>query len=286
MPELPEVETIANDLDRVLRGEVFSKIELIDKSKVLQTPFPQFKKKLVGARIKKVFRRAKMLVIETNHGLIIFHLKMTGQLIYVHKNKYIAGGHPIQSTGVNVPNTFTRLLFKFTNKGSLYFNDVRKFGWVKLVQPDEFTEISAKVGIEPLEKEFTLKFFETMLSRRGRVYIKAVLLEQKYLSGLGNIYVDEVLFRSKIRPTRSVESLRKLDIQKLWQSIPIILCHSIKERGTTFSNFIDASGQRGNFMKHLKVYGRGGKPCVICKKPLRKTRVAGRGSHWCEKCQK
>lgn len=286
MPELPEVETIANDLDTVLRGEVISKIDLIDKSKILHTPYQQFKKQLVSARVKKVFRRAKMLVIETNLGLIVFHLKMTGQLIYVHKNRFIAGGHPIKSTGVSVPNRFTRLVFSFTSKGKLYFNDLRKFGWVKLVNLEEFQKMSASVGIEPLEKDFTLIFFKTMLSRRRRALIKAVLLDQKHLSGLGNIYVDEVLFRSQIRPTRRVKSLKPLEIKKLWQSIPIILRHSIKERGTTFSNFIDASGQHGNFIKHLKVYGRGGRPCVVCKNSLRKTRVAGRGTHWCEKCQK
>ncbi len=286
MPELPEVETIATDLDQVLCHQVISDITLISSGKILKTPLSQFKKKLQGVRISRVFRRAKMLVIETSAGLIVIHLKMTGQLVYVSKKKVIAGGHPIQSTGLRVPNQFTHLVFSFTKGNILYFNDVRKFGWVILVTPEEFADMSRSVGLEPLGTDFTLDFFKNMLNRRSKTTIKAVLLDQKHLAGLGNIYVDEVLFRSGVRPSRIVGSITNQEIKKIWQAIPVVLRHSIKERGTTFSNFIDTSGLRGNFMKYLRVYGRAGQPCVVCGRPLRKTRVAGRGTHWCEKCQK
>lgn len=286
MPELPEVETVAQDLNAAISSKTFSAVELVDDSKVLQTPLPAFKKAVTGQSVKRVFRRAKMLVIELKHDVIVIHLKMTGQLIYVSKKKIIAGGHPIKSTGVDVPNKFTRLVFRFKDGNTLYFNDLRKFGWVRLMTKEAFAEIDRRSGLEPLGPGFTLTFFKNMLSRRGRAPIKAVLLDQKHLVGLGNIYVDEVLFRAKVRPARRVESLKPDEIKRIWQSIPIILNKSITERGTTFRNFLDPDGLEGNFVPHLKVYGRGNLPCKNCGRPLSKTRVAGRGTHWCEHCQK
>lgn len=286
MPELPEVETVANDLHHYLHGKIVSDVELIDSSKVLQTPFNIFKKKTVGKKIKKIFRRAKMVVVDLGESVVLVHLKMTGQLIYVSKKTIVAGGHPITSTGINVPNKFTRVIFDIKGQGKLYFNDLRKFGWVKLISAEEFSELDQRLGLEPFNKRFTLAFFKKILSRRGRAPIKAALLDQTHLVGLGNIYVDEVLFRSKVRPARRIESLTEAEIKRIWQSIPVILSHSIRQRGTTFSNFLDPDGLRGNFMHHLKVYGRQGKPCFVCGRALRKTRVAGRGTHWCENCQR
>lgn len=286
MPELPEVETIATDLNRQLVGKSITAIELIDKSKVLKTPLSEFKKRLSGARIKRIYRRAKMLVIESSSGLIVFHLKMTGQLIYISKKLVIAGGHPIASTGVSVPNKFTRLVFSLNNGGKLYFNDPRKFGWIKFMTPEEFRSVDEGVGIEPLSDTFTLEFFKNMLSRRSKAPIKAVLLDQKKLSGLGNIYVDETLFLARVRPDRRIASLTTPEIKAIFQAIPKILSHAVRERGTTFRNFTDPDGLKGNFVSFLKVYGRKGKPCARCGRSLTKSRVAGRGTHYCAHCQK
>lgn len=285
MPELPEVETIARDLDHYLPHKTIAAITVIPGSgTMLQTPIATLKKKLAGQKVSRVFRRAKMLIIETKDYALVFHLKMTGQLIYTEKKPLVAGGHPIISTGVTVPNKFTRVVFNFKPGGILYFNDIRKFGWLKLLTREEFKQLEAKTGIEPLSSAFTLNFFQKMVQGR-RAPIKAVLLDQKKLVGLGNIYVDEVLFRSQVRPHRLAASLQPAEIKRIWQSIPVVLKHSIKQRGTTFSNFLDPDGLRGNFMNFLKVYGRGQKACVVCGRPLRKTRVAGRGTHWCEHCQ-
>ena len=286
MPELPEVETIARDLNKQLNGQIIKDVSIIGSHNFLHSSFSQLQKAIVKNKVKRIFRRAKMLVIDCDSHLVLFHLKMTGQLIYTSKKTVLAGGHPIVSTGVTVPNKYTRLVISFSNGGILYFNDLRKFGWVKLLSKAEYTYLEKKLGIEPLESAFTLDFFKKMLVRRGRAPIKAVLLDQKYLVGLGNIYVDEVLYRSKVRPSRRTESLTNPEIKKIWQSIPVILRHSIKQRGTTFSNFLDPAGFKGNFMNFLKVYGRGNKPCVMCRRPLQKTRVAGRGTHWCSHCQK
>jgi formamidopyrimidine-DNA glycosylase len=286
MPELPEVETIARDLHIQIKGQVISNIAVIGNHNFLHNPISELKKVLVQSKVKRIYRRAKMLVIDCDSYLVLFHLKMTGQLIYTFKKTTLAGGHPIVSTGISVPNKYTRLIFNFKNGGVLYFNDLRKFGWVKLLTKEDFKKLEHTLGVEPLGSGFTLDFFKTMLGRRGRAPIKAVLLDQTHLVGLGNIYVDEVLFRSKVSPNRTTESLTVLEIKRIWQSIPVILNNSIKQRGTTFSNFLDPSGLKGNFMSFLKVYGRGKKPCLVCGRQLQKTRVAGRGTHWCEYCQK
>lgn len=286
MPELPEVETIAEDLNTQLKNQLITDITVIGDQKFLHTTIKELQQAVIGKNVRRIFRRAKMLVIDCGTEVILFHLKMTGQLIYTSKKITLAGGHPIISTGITVPNKHTRLVIRFNNHGKLYFNDIRKFGWVKSLNKKEYIQLEEKLGVEPLEADFTLDFFKNMLSRRGRTPIKAVLLDQKHLVGLGNIYVDEVLFRSLVRPSRLTESLSNIEIKKIWQSILVILRNSIKQRGTTFSNFVDSGGHKGKFMDFLKVYGRSGKPCLICGRLLQKTRLAGRGTHWCFFCQK
>ncbi len=285
MPELPEVETVATDLDRYLKGKTISSVRVVGTHKLLETAPAAFRKAVVGKKVKRIFRRAKMVVIDLGSDTIVIHLKMTGQLIYVLKQPLVAGGHPITSTGVTVPNKFTRVVFGFTNGGSLYFNDLRKFGWIRLMSAEEFADLDQKTGLEPLGRGFSRTFFKNMLSRRQRTPIKAALLDQTHLVGLGNIYVDEVLFRSKVLPTRSVASLKPADIEAIFKSVTAVLKQAIKQRGTTFSNFLDPDGLRGNFVSHLKVYGRQGRPCLDCGTPVKKIRTAGRGTHFCPRCQ-
>lgn len=286
MPELPEVETVARDLEKYLPGQLITAITSVGKNHgVLKTSLSTLRKQLVGQRIKRVFRRAKMVVIETNSRAIVIHLKMTGQLIYAQKKPLVAGGHPIISTGVIVPNRFTRVIISFKNGGTLYFNDLRKFGWLKLLNHEEFSKLDTTTGLEPLSKDFTPDFFKKLVKGR-RAPIKAILLDQKKLVGLGNIYVDEVLFKSRVRPQRLASSLTPIEIKRVYQAIPLILKHAIEQRGTTFSNFLDPKGLKGNFISFLQVYGRGKQNCLVCGRPLRKTKVASRGTHWCAHCQK
>ncbi len=285
MPELPEVETIASDLNAALRGQTISVVRRLGVRSVITSSWPAFSRVMRGAKVRRIFRRAKMLVIETPAGLVVIHLKMTGQLIYISKNIKLAGGHPILSTGVDVPNKHSRLVFEFKGGGRLYFNDLRKFGWVRLMSAEQFAETERGVGIEPLGPDFSLAFFKNMLQSRGGTTIKAVLLDQKKLAGLGNIYVDEALFDSRIKPDRRVATLTPAEIKRLQAAIPKILRHSIAQRGTTFRNFTDADGLKGSYMSFLKVYGRQGKPCRRCGTILHKIRVAGRGTHFCPRCQ-
>jgi formamidopyrimidine-DNA glycosylase len=286
MPELPEVETVANDLNQYLRGKIIARLELIGRHSLVKNSWPDFKKSLQGKKVLKVYRRAKMIVVALESGYLLFHLKMTGQLIYVLKKSLVAGGHPIASTGVAVPNKFTRLIFHFKNGGVLYFNDIRKFGWVKFLKNEAFEALDKATGLEPLSKEFTFKRFEEILQRRSRTSLKAALLDQKHLVGLGNIYVDEVLYNAGLSPKRLAGSLKEKEKIKLFKAIPLILKKSIARRGTTFSDFLDAQGRQGGFAALLKVYGRASLACPRCGAPIIKSRLAGRGTHWCKNCQK
>ncbi len=286
MPELPEVETIARDLNLYLKNQVIVRLEYRELGKMLRNPQSFFSRQVLKKKITNVFRRAKMLIIELNDGLLVFHLKMTGQLIYKNKKVLAVGGHPIVSTGIAVPNAFTHLTIHFKNGGVLYFNDIRKFGWVEYMNLKKYEEIEKKLGHEPFDKKLSFEIFSSLLTHRPRSSIKAALLDQKLIAGLGNIYVDEVLFKAHVRPQRKISTLNVKELKNIFIAIPVILNKSIKERGTTFSNFLDPNGLRGNFVKFLRVYGRKNEKCLVCGHTIQKIRVAGRGTHFCPHCQK
>jgi len=301
MPELPEVEIIVRDLDKKLKNRKIKEIKVLD-AKVLNSPVAKFREQIIGRIVKSVSRRAKMIIIELqdccsdkarpyqNRWLII-HLKMTGQLVFKSRKDIIAGGHPITGVGKRLPNKFTRVIFEFNSEcglgdGKLYFNDVRRFGWIKLVDDNELKDIVSDLGFEPLTKKFSLKKFKEILAHKQKTTIKQAIMDQKYLAGLGNIYADESLFAAGIKPMRKVKTLKQDEIKKLWRVIPKILKYAIKHRGTSFNDYVDAQGERGNFVKYLKVYGRAGGKCKKCGTIIKKTKLAGRGTHWCNMCQK
>jgi formamidopyrimidine-DNA glycosylase len=169
--------------------------------------------------------------------------------------------------------------------GRLYFNDQRKFGYLKIADAVEVARIKKEYGIEPLAKNFKRAALAKVIAGR-KTNIKAILLNQKLLAGVGNIYADEVLFLSGIRPNRSAVSLTPKEITALAKNLPLLLKKAIKHRGTTFNNYVDAHGRQGNFVNLLKVYGRVGRPCFRCGEAIKKTRVAGRGTNFCPHCQK
>lgn len=284
MPELPEVETIVSDLNEKLKNKKIVAVKSLDKKVFYLTS--RDVKNILGKKIKAVKRRAKMIIIELADSHLIIHLKMTGQLVYQTKTSLITGGHPIVNQDKKLPNKFSRVIFRFNNNGILYFNDVRRFGWIKLMARDKFIEFTGRLGVEPLSPDFTLEYFNKVLSRRSKTSIKKVLLDQKYISGIGNIYADESLFIARIKPFRKVNTLRAAEIKKLWQAIPKILKYAIKYRGTSFNDYVDAQGQAGNFVKYLKVYGRAEEKCRNCGGEVKKIKLGGRGTHWCDSCQK
>lgn len=280
------METIRRDLDLKLRGKKIRDIAT-DNPKMFTPNFNSVRRKVKGREIKKIERRAKMLIMGLNGGIfLLFHLKMTGQLVYVRQAKITAGGHPITGER-DLPNKFTHAIFYFNDKSILYFNDVRKFGYIKLVDGKGSEKIEAGIGIEPLEKEFTLKKFIELVKKYPRGKIKQVLMRQELIAGIGNIYSDEICFFAKVKPARTVASLSAADFKKLFQGIKKILQSAIKNRGTSFNTYVDARGEKGNFVPLLKVYGRAGAKCrrgdggVI-----KKIKLGGRSSCFCPVCQK
>jgi formamidopyrimidine-DNA glycosylase len=292
MPELPEVETLKRDLAKTIVGKKINRVSVLWPKTVKPLSVNLFIKNVSAKKITAVSRRAKMLVIDLSDGNhLLVHLKMTGQLIFKpkaknQKLKLIAGGHPQPGGMDNLPNSFTRLIFEFSDGTKLFFNDMRKFGWVRFVTPDDFQKASDNYGIEPLEKDFTFSFFNKVLERYPNRKIKQWLLDQKIISGLGNIYADESCFYAKILPTRIVGTLNQKEKKDLFTHIPKVLKLSISKKGTSFSDYVQLDGKAGQMIKWLKVYNKKNQSCQRCKGKIEKIKLNGRGTHFCPKCQK
>lgn len=284
MPELPEVETIRKGLE-VIRRKKISGVDVFVQKIIEPADLPI---RLVGQHITAVKRRGKLLILSLNGGnYLLIHLKMTGQLVYrPTRGALVVGGHPI--SGVEeVPNKFSHIHITFADGSKLYFNDVRRFGWFKIVDQEKLQQIESAYGPEPLDNQLSSELWLKILSAKKNLSVKKVLLDQKLIAGLGNIYVDEACFYTGIRPTRKVSSLKRPQKLELLKNIRKILNLSIKHGGTSFSNYRQVSGSMGNFIKYLKVYGRGGELCKQCRRTLiKKIKHAGRGTHYCPKCQR
>lgn len=278
MPELPEVETLRRELNRALRGQQFKRADILWLKTVAPHSTEKFNKLLRNKTITAVARRAKVLIFQLRPGdlNLLVHLKMTGQLVY----KNIVGGHPVD------PTKHTRAIFYLADRSQLLFNDLRKFGWLKLVTNTELAQTTDQVGVEPLSREFTLEKFVSLLQRYPRRPLKAFLLDQTLIAGLGNIYVDESCFLARILPMRPVGSLTSAESKKLHQAIIEILKLAISKKGTSARNYIRSTGERGGFVPYLNVYGRGAEKCKRCGHPISKIKFAGRGTHFCSHCQK
>jgi len=283
MPELPEVETIILDLKPEIEKKKILNIDVFNQGSINQ-PAEIFKKNLINKKIVAVSRRGKNIIFKLSQDYLVIHLKMTGQLVWRDKKGTKAGGHPIINVGQELPNKFTRVDIIFSN-GTLYFNDVRKFGWLRLLTKDQLDLYLLKLGAEPLGSDFSWEYFKNLYNGK-RITIKQALLDQTKIAGLGNIYVDEALWAAGIAPLKSAGNLSAVELKKLHKAIKDVLILSIKQRGTSFSDYRDGHGQKGNNMKFLKVYGRAGESCPKCKKLINKIKIGGRGTHWCDHCQK
>lgn len=290
MPELPEVQTIVNDLRPLLVNKFIIQIVTTDNrlSNLVSTKNQTL---INNQKIVDLFRRAKNLVIQlANNYYLVVHLKMTGQLIWLGNGQWLAGGHPTKDLTTNFqpewPNKSTRAIIKLSDNSQLFFNDIRKFGWLKLMSTQEWNDYQESLGIEPLDGHFSLIKLQSILAKRPKSRLKPLLLDQHYLVGLGNIYVDESLFTARLKPDRLAGSLKTSEIKKLQQSIISILTQAVAKRGTSFSDYRDGRGQRGNFSQQLQVYGRSQQKCLICGQPITKIKLAGRGTHFCSNCQK
>jgi formamidopyrimidine-DNA glycosylase len=287
MPELPEVETVRIGLSRLIIGKTVSDVSF-DWPKGFPNAKGDIDAFLRGAVIINVRRRAKVLLIElsTNYTLVI-HLKMTGQLVYRGEQQFGAG-HPNDSLIGVLPDKSTRVTFIFTDGTRLYFNDQRKFGWVRLIPTIEVENLDffKKVGPEPLNAEFTSDVFIARVMRRKSSGIKAVLLDQTVLAGIGNIYADESLWGAKIHPETKVLNVPKNKLKLLHSEIQYVLRLSIEKGGSTDKNYVNAEGRRGSYIDFARVFRKENSPCPRCSSTIIKTRVAGRGTHTCPVCQK
>lgn len=285
MPELPEVETIRKELAKFVVGKKIKQVEILHPS-AIKSNVKTFTASLEKKHIRKVGRVGKLLIFTISGGeFLLIHLKMTGQLIYRHKDFIIKGGHSL-SRPKEIPDKYIWVAWHFTDGSNLYFNDMRKFGYVKIVDAAEKERIMAAYGPEPLTKDFTLKkFFDTLDGRNAP--IKSILLNQALIAGIGNIYADEACFAAKIFPGTRASKLRKAEKIRLFKAINAVLKKAIKYKGTTFHSFVSARGKRGNFWDFLQVYKRDKKPCLRCATGIiaNKT-IAGRNSRYCPVCQK
>ncbi|NLZ39386.1 MAG: DNA-formamidopyrimidine glycosylase [Firmicutes bacterium] len=274
MPELPEVETIRRGLEKVLPGRKISKVDVRYSGSIKMPTVSKFTAKLPGRRVIKIGRRGKYLqIFLDNESVLVIHLRMTGKLIF-------------SFTPLTI-DKHTHVIFTFSDHSVLYFNDIRKFGTIYWLPIKRMYEIKglACLGPEPFSPEFCPGYMAEKLAKK-KTTIKAVLLNQEFVAGLGNIYVDEALFRAQIHPQRAAASLTQKEMAALYRAICEVLQEAINCRGTTMSDYRDATGAYGGFQQLLRVYRRSGKACLVCGYPIERIIVAGRGTHYCPNCQK
>lgn len=273
MPEMPEVETICRSLRHRVEGKTVHTVE-IRLPRLVKWPSPEdFRAILTGRAIERLQRRAKYLLFQLTGGwVMVIHLRMTGRLSYREADC--------------APDPTARIRFGFAGGDALEFADTRTLGTLYLLRENDLDRIYglATLGPEPLSPEFTLEYMAAGLSkRRGKV--KAVLLDQSFIGGLGNIYVDESLARAGIHPGRKADSLTEPEIRILHEAVNAVIEQGIRSGGTTLRDYRDGEGNSGSFQEELCVYGRKGQPCPVCGTKIVRTEVAGRGTHYCPHCQ-
>lgn len=287
MPELPEVETVRRGLHELIIGRSIAAVSH-DTPKSFPNASSDVERFLVHAQVKDVRRRAKVLLIDlsTSYTLVI-HLKMTGQLVFRGDDAVFGAGHPNDSLIGELPDRSTRVILTFKDNSKLYFNDQRKFGWMKLLPTLEVPNIDfmKKVGPEPLEADFTAAEFSARFTRRAKSPIKAALLDQTVIAGVGNIYADESLWGAKIHPNQLVGTLKEADFERLYIELRAVMNLAIEKGGSTDKNYVNAEGKRGSYMDFARVFRREGKQCPRCGTEIIKFKAAGRGTHICPQCQ-
>lgn len=313
MPELPEVETVRRGLQQLIIGKTISS-ETHDWPKGFPNNEADVASFLIGATITAVRRRAKVLLIDldTDYTLVT-HLKMTGQLVWLNTRRQpsfrrrsdgseftsepsggvgpssrFGAGHPNDSLLGDLPDKSTRVTLTFSDGSKLFFNDQRKFGWMKLYPTIEVPEIDfmKKFGPEPLDDDFSAKYFAARFARRKNTSIKAALLDQTVVAGVGNIYADESLWGAQIDPRRKVGDVTQVEFKKLHEELRYVMNLAIEKGGSTDKNYVNAEGKKGSYMDFARVFRREKMPCPRCGATIRKIKHAGRGTHLCDNCQR
>ena len=272
MPELPEVETIKRGLEEKLSGAKIKEV-IINLSKPIKMPSPvEFKKRLTGRKIQTVRRRGKYIILEIEGGdYLLIHLKLTGQLI-------------VEKSGESLER-HAHIIFCLSSGKDLRFIDLRRFGTMNLVDRPDKLKAYNELGAEPLDSFFTVEKLKWIIDKR-RTKIKQLLMDQKRIAGIGNIYAAEALFRAGINPLRAAGTLKDSEIKKLHRQIQTVLKEAIKHKGSSVDNYLTADGEEGDYEEKLLIYGRDKKICPVCQTKLKSIKLGGRGTNYCPKCQK
>ncbi|OGD65791.1 hypothetical protein A2215_01075 [Candidatus Berkelbacteria bacterium RIFOXYA2_FULL_43_10] len=293
MPELPEVQTIVNGLNKVVVGKKMTDFESRDK-KVVQFRLEE----VVGSKILDVDRIAKLVIFNLNNEKsILVHLKMTGQFIWEKDpgvGKFslrhrVTGGHPTEAMLERMPHKHTRAIFTFNDRSRLYFNDLRRFGWMKIIQNSKgkIQNIGNlfNFGVDALSNEFDAKYLKKQAERFPNKKIKQFLMDQSIVGGIGNIYSDEGLFFAGIHPERKLKDIKMDEWKKVQEGVARALNLGIKHGGYSADTYINAIGEKGKAQEYLNVYGKDGRECKQCKSIIKKVKIGGRTSRFCSKCQ-
>ena len=289
MPELPEVEVVKRSLESKIINSIIKKVQINDH-KLRYKVKREIVKKLTGKKIKKIKRRSKFLIFEINKTyLMLVHLGMTGKFFLEDRNKKKFKTSFYYLLDYQKDQKHNRVIFFLSKNRKLIYNDVRKFGFIKLYKFSDYIRIShlKNLGPEPLEKKWNFKYFKNYIVNKKR-NIKNILMDQRFVSGLGNIYVNEILFLSGVRPCSDVKELKDFKIKKIIKNSKMILKKSIKLGGSTIKDFSSENGKKGVFQEHLKIYGRKGKKCsnVDCNTNIVRIVISNRATFFCKKCQK
>lgn len=281
MPELPEVETLRRGLHKYVVGHTIESVE-IRKPKIFQGD----KKHVEGAKIEDVKRFGKGLVINlSNNYSLAIHIKLTGQLVYRGKDEPKVIHTDMTRVGKELPNAWTHVIFHLDLGATLYYNDIRQFGWIKVVPTPEVKEL-------PFFKELGPEFFKDLneekfaeILSKSKTAVKPLLMDQKKMGGVGNIYANDALYLAKINPKRPANSLSPEEVKTLFESIEAVLKKGLEEGGASELTFVNVLGESGNYQNHSLVYGREGQKCKRDGETIKKYMLAGRGTYVCEKCQ-
>ena len=279
MPELPEVETIRGQLEKLIVGKKIASVD-VSLPKMVKLSLVQFKKIVVGSKIKNIKRRAKILIFELSNGWSeLVHLKMSGRLIFRPK------GAKLQTQDTK----WNHLTYYFKDGSLLFHNDMRQFGYIKLVETEKLVDFfkSEKLGPEPLDKDFTLDDFSALLKKRPNIKIKQFLMDPSNIVGIGNIYSDEILFFAGVHPFRRMKDLKLDEVKKIFKYTKKILIEALNREGSSVDLYLDARGEKGKNVPYLQVYGREGEKCPNkCGGVIKRLKINGRSAHFCPRCQK
>ncbi len=299
MPELPEVETVIRGLKKYVVGKTIEGFEFNYPKKVYfddrvatrlkKRETRKWLQRINGSKIGSVERRGKVIIVKLGRALtLLIHLKLTGQLIVANRKTFWAGGHPDQNLKERMPTKHTHAIFTFGGHQKLYFNDTRKFGWLRFYSHQNLSRMKdlAELGVDALSPAFNFQYLKGLARKKPKRRIKELLHDQKLIAGIGNIYSDEALFAARIHPAKPAGKISETKLQKLAQAIKAVLKESIKYGGSSIKNYVGPEGIGGRMQKYLKIYGKAGERCPSCGGTIKTLKIGGRTARYCPRCQR